>query len=369
MCTIAVEPGSVGGAERQAMLQARELVARGDIVTIVAPRANGPRREVRHGVRVVRLPRLPFRGLRTISYLPVLFCYLLAIGRRTDLVHVHLAGPQADVAALACRIIRRPLYVKIASGGPLGEVQLMARFALITRRIGLRWAGAVQALSDQSADDLRAVGIPDERIVRLPNGFDASSLTPPTADDRVALRAELGLPRDAVIVLFLGRFVRYKGVLDLLDAWLLRPPGEPRLVLVGEPRLDDPAGELPTRSDVIVHGWTEDAARYLRAIEVLVMPSHTEGMSNTILEAMAAGRAIVATEVGAAREMLGDGGGVLVPPHDPPALRAALDLVLGDADLREALGRRARAVVEERFSIKAVVDGLETVYDALLRPG
>jgi glycosyltransferase involved in cell wall biosynthesis len=175
----------------------------------------------------------------------------------------------------------------------------------------------------------------------------------------------LDLPAAGTLVLYLGRLAGYKGVGDLLEAWAgVRGA---TLVVVGEPALDDPV-PVPTASPtLLVRGWTADVAGYLAACDVLVQPSHAEGMSNSTLEGMAAGLSIVSTDVGAAREMLGDDAGVIVPARNPRALAGAIGALVDDAERRASLGRRAREIVEARYGIEAVVSAIESAYAAMLQ--
>src|SRR5512135_194435 len=169
--TLGYEPGPVGGAERQARLQGEELVRRGWAVDVVTYRDPGTRSEVIGGVRVIRLRRTNRRFLRTITYLPVLLLWLLRKVHRYQIVHVHLANWQADAAGLACRFTRVPLYVKLAAGGPRGEIGRMRRVSWITRFAGIRRARFAQATSAEIERDLRRLGVPHERILRIPNGL------------------------------------------------------------------------------------------------------------------------------------------------------------------------------------------------------
>jgi glycosyltransferase involved in cell wall biosynthesis len=121
---------------------------------------------------------------------------------------------------------------------------------------------------------------------------------------------------------------------------------------------------IPTGTDhVTVRGWTSQPELLYRAADVFVQPSHVEGMSNALLEAMACGLPVVATTVGAAPQMIEDGvDGLLVPPGDSDALGKALERLLEDADLRQAMGRRAGESVRSRYSISDVADRIEARY-------
>lgn len=365
-CTLSYYPGVTGGAERQARLQAQELIRRGHRVTVVCARTDGLSSEHINGVRVIRLRRIDRRHLVRISYLTRLLAWLLVHAGDYDLIHVHLANLQADIAVMAARRHDRPAYVKVACGGAVGEVQRFRSMAKLTRWYGLRHATRVQVLSDEIMSELAAIGVPRERMVKIPNAVDLEEFGPVSESVRRRLRRELDLPERAVIVLFVGRIVDYKGVHDLLDAWRGSRHESARLVIVGatdERPLDAP-------ENVVVRGWVDSALPYLQAADVFVHPSHADGMSNAVLEAMACGCALVATRHGGTTGFLtADHDALLVAVGDPRALGVAIERVVGDADLRTRLAAGAR-VTAGRHALGGVVDRIEAEYKAILRsPG
>src|SRR5690606_9080223 len=118
---------------------------------------------------------------------------------------------------------------------------------------------------------------------------------------------------------------------------------------------------------VMIRDWAKDVRPYLRASDVFVLPSRSEGMSNVLLEAMAAGLPSIATRVGAAEAVVTDGtDGLLVPPAAPPQLGDALRRVCGDPELRARLGSAAARTIDERFSIAAVMNQIEAEYRDIL---
>jgi glycosyltransferase involved in cell wall biosynthesis len=277
-----------------------------------------------------------------------------------------LANLQADAAAIVTAVTHVPLYVKLAAGGPRGEIARMRRVAWATRSVGIRRARRVQAISEQIASDLRGIGIPESRILRIPNGITLDAGSP---EDRRAARAELALP-DGPLVLYAGRFATYKGVPDLLEAWRRIARRDAHLVLVGEPAIDAPLDESPSGDRVIVRPWSRDVRRYHAACDVFVLPSHAEGMSNALLEAMISGMAVIATRVGAAPEMIVDGqSGRLVNAGDIDGLATAMNELLDNEGTRCALGREASATARSRYGIDTVVDRIEAAYrDILAEP-
>lgn len=367
-CTLGYAPGPGSGAEQQARLQAEELVRRGHSVTVVCPSAAGVKSGWLNGVRVQRL-RWPYRWwyLRELTYLPVLAAYLALTARGYDLVHVHIASRQADVAVLTARRFGRPVYVKVAGGGRGREIRPTKFVEWITRHAGLRGAELVQAISDEIAADLRQIGVDEDNIVRIPNGVATTHWEEATAERRAAARRALNLPQDAVIALFAGRFAREKGLRDLLETWTATTKlGRAKLVLVGEPAPDDPIGPIEQGDRVIVRGRTDHIKQYYWAADLFILPSYGEGMSNTLLEAMCCGLPVVATNVGAAAQMIDSGvTGFLIAPGDWTALATVLTRLIDEPALRERTGAAAAASVRDRFAIEGVVTEIERNYRLL----
>jgi glycosyltransferase involved in cell wall biosynthesis len=199
----------------------------------------------------------------------------------------------------------------------------------------------------------------------------------PTDADVLAARANVGLPLDKVIVLFAGQIIERKGVEDLLRAWRELPTTlskQAELVFVGDDlenagqyrhKMESLAAQL--HCGALFVGFQRNVANWLTAADMCVVPSHVEPLGNATLEAMAHARLVVGTSVGGIPEMILDGEtGLLVPPHDPSKLAAAIGRLLRDAALRTRLGQAGRKRCEERFSIRAHVDAVAEHYRSLL---
>jgi glycosyltransferase involved in cell wall biosynthesis len=220
-------------------------------------------------------------------------------------------------------------------------------------------------------------GYDPNNIVVIPNGVDLTKFTQPV--DRAEVRRSLGVPDDAPLVAVVSRLSRLKGIEDFLHAAAVvgARHTNARFAIVGEPSpiknrayLDE-LGQLANRlgigDRVLFTGLRSDVPAVLQSVDVSVMPSLNEALSNVLLESMAAGAPIVATEVGGTSEALTDGeNGLLVQPNDPAAMAAAITRLLDHPELAQRLGHRAQATIEQRFSLARMVAATEHLYHDLL---
>jgi glycosyltransferase involved in cell wall biosynthesis len=219
---------------------------------------------------------------------------------------------------------------------------------------------------------LHAEGASRKKVVVIPNGVDAARFE---RGDGGTMRRRLGLRPEDLVVGAVGTIKKVKGQAVLFEA--MRPLFERhaalRLVLAGEvtrgygEELRRAVAEAGLEGRVLLPGVVTEVPDLLAALDLFALPSLSEGMSNALLEAMAAGRAIVATEAGGNAESL-DGGnsGVLVPPGDAEALGRALERLIETPDRRRELGRRASARARDEYSLAKMLDRTETLYAELL---
>jgi len=184
------------------------------------------------------------------------------------------------------------------------------------------------------------------------------------------LREEYGMEPWSPIVGVVGRLELEKGHPTLLEAWphVLRSVPDAYLIVVGEgSRLDalhDVARDMKILHRVVFTGRRDDIPAVTAAFDVAVLPSYREAQGLTILEAMALSRPVVASNVGGIPEMIQDGvNGLLVPPHDPPALAAAIVRLLQDHPLADMLGRAGHDLVHDRFCVQLMVRAVQDLYD------
>jgi glycosyltransferase involved in cell wall biosynthesis len=222
---------------------------------------------------------------------------------------------------------------------------------------------------------LLAGGVEPERLVTVHEGIDVAHVD---AAPRADVHGELWLPHHAPLVGNIGALVPHKGQHDFIEAaaLVLREIPDTRFVILGEgdlrPALEQQVRHLHLEKHVFLPGFRADALSWLRAFDVFVMSSVTEGLGTSLLDAMACEKPIVATRVGGIPEVVVDGEtGCLVPPRAPRALAQGIAGLLRDEMLSRAYGQAGRARVLARFTVERMVSETLEVYARLAgtRPG
>jgi glycosyltransferase involved in cell wall biosynthesis len=286
---------------------------------------------------------------------------------RYDAVHVHWVVPNAAMVSDVVRAHAVPLVVSLH-----GSDVFLAERSAVAGRLAARAfaaAGSVTACSGDLRGRAVALGAPPERTRTVPYGVDTAAFAPGDSDD--ALRARLGVPPGAIFVLGFGRMVEKKGFRFLVEA-ATRVPGV-HVVMAGE---GDLRGALETKAretgaPVSFPGGLDRAtiAAALATADVVVVPSivdsagNVDGLPNALLEALAAGRAVVASRVAGIPDVVEDGGnGLLVPPKDVGALAAALGRLTAEPETRRLLGAEARRRAVRELSWDGAAQAFEECY-------
>lgn len=358
-------PSRQGGAERQIEFLAPLLAERGIELSIVA-RAHPDSRPTSEHAAVHHVAVGGGRVGAAVGFVAGAVRRIRDI--RPDIIHAHGLLSPATAAVLAGRSLGTPVVAKVLLGGENGEVGRLHAW----RRGGPIRMWALRAtidrfvvISQEIDEELRDAGVPGERRVLIPNGVDTSRFHPTSGEDRRTGRERLGFGADP-IVLFVGRLHPQKGVAVLLEAWAGVRCSYPtaKLLIVGDGGLRTAFEEsVPEGVDFV--GQVPDVVPYLASADVFVLPSMAEGLSNALLEAMACGLAVVATDVGATADALGDAGRI-VDPGDAIALERELSDLLADADLRARLGARARERAGRGYGLSDTADRLVALYGSVL---
>lgn len=307
-----------------------------------------PRRETIAGIDVTH-PRtlfVPKGGFATWGplYAASIAPALARYRNKVDVVFGSWAYPDGFAAVIAAKLLGVPCVVKLHGS----DINIVAKLpgARQMTAWALPRAERVVAVSRPLADEVIALGCDPDRVKVVMNGVDAELFTP---GDRAAARRALDLPAGPLAV-YVGNLKPEKGVLDLGRAWdgVLSQVPDATLVVMGDGPLK---GELESvtrqhgeRVRLIARQPLERVPIYMAAADILVLPSHSEGTPNVVLEALASGRRVVATSVGGVPDLITSPVlGALVPPRDPDALAKAIATALRspyDANEVSRLGAR-----------------------------
>lgn len=287
---------------------------------------------------------------------------------RIQIVHTHGTNPffYGTIAAL---LGGRPALVQTDHARGIFPV---ARREMLAERILSWFAYRIVAVSEGVRDDLvRYERIAPHKIEVIYNGVDEKRYRGHV--DPASTRAQLGLPSDAVVIGSAVRLAQQKGISFLIQAFAQMAPEHPRLrlLVVGDgplrPTLQKLAEDLRVQDRVLFTGFRSDIGELLKAMDIYALPSLWEGHPLVLLEAMAAGKPVVATDIPGSREVVVPAKtGLLVPPHDPNQLARALLLLVGDAPLRKRMGEEGRRILLERFTVDRMAREYEALYESSL---
>lgn len=360
----------IGGTELNTLRTATALLRRGHDVTQILIGQPGTliERFSATGVRIVQVPS------RSLSHPTIVQTYRNVAGAMRELRAevVHSQDVYANIIAIpAARIARAPVVVSSRRW-----------WKATPRRVHLALNRVSYAMSDATVANAPSVAkmliqderLPSRKVHVVPNLVDESLLTWPDGTTRAAMRQELGLRPDAIIVMCVARLVPIKNhsmQLRALSA-LVKTHPEVQLVLVGggslQAELESMARDLGITDSVIFAGERHGAARYYHAADIAVLTSFSEGMPNSLLEAMACGLPVIATAVGGSVDVVyPERTGMLVSSDDHRGLQTALQELITSPNLRCVLGKRGYEMVKSQHTEEIVMQQLEGLYEALLQ--
>jgi glycosyltransferase involved in cell wall biosynthesis len=368
-----IDSMGIGGTELNALRTAERLDRTRFSISVVALNENGPLR-ARYDAAEIPVHHAPIRAL----YHPATALATGQLARhfareRVDIVHCHdpytnvVAATAARVAGTRVVLASRRWWETPARARALGAANFFA-YRVAHRVIA---NSPIVARSLQAKERVRA-----DRITVVPNFVDDDAFMAPPASQLLQLRDELRLEEDALVVGVVARLRAPKDHATLLRAAqrLRRSYPNLRVIIVGDgpdrERLTTLTRELGIDPIVRFAGTRPPQPNLHHLFDVCVLPTLKEGFPNSVIEAMAAGRPVVASAVGGVPDAIIDGEtGRLVPPGDDARLAAALEPLLANRAVRLALGVAGMRRVRQHFHARAVVDTLESHYERWAREG
>lgn len=276
-------------------------------------------------------------------------------------------------------LLRKPkvMRLNLLGNDPLGSIRIQGPEAWLKNWCYGSYDRVVAIAPGLSANYMKS-GQDPRRLVQITNGVDLQQFIPVSPDEKIAIRHQLNIPIEKVVVCFLGAVVQRKGVDLLAQAWptVIKRTGAPHLVVVGPAIPDDaawPTWQAFVKSDsvrrtITIAGETPRPDLYLKAADLLVLPSRNEGLPNAVIEAMACGLpAIVSALPGVSDFVIHDTvDGIILPELTANALTSAISDLVESPRRRTGIGVRARETAERKFSASIEVQNYAALFSSLV---
>lgn len=365
----------LGGAEKQAFELSKALVKKGVKVSVITRRTGAlPAQETIDGVRIERFKTFGYGFLDSFVFMLKVFFYMLARRAQYGAAHVHLASSPAVSAVFAGRLTGKKVVVKLGGGRGVDEITLSRKTFL--GRLKLKFFSlAGPELLVMNGDVYNWLKNSAEfsslRPRQFRNGVDTGRYTPPLYHEKISAKNAVGLDNKQVF-LFVGRLSPEKRIKEFVETWaelFAEEPVKPEihLLIVGKGPLEMPLKaaivNLAVGQSVTLAGPKEDLLPYYRAADIFILPSISEGLSNSMLEAMSCGAAVMASRVGGAKDAVVEGeSGCLFDPLNRREIMQCLRRYIADRSLAVKMGEKAREIAVAKYSMSKVADELLAIY-------
>lgn len=331
------------------------------------------------GVDIYEAP--PLIRLHSLGYplsFPISQLYRIVRGKGVEIVHALSDFSTHTVsAALVSAIANVPFVYAIQGVGwetnYLIVDALMKLYESSIERLIAKKADRVILLSERLLSRARKIGVKENKTVIIPSGVDCNYFDSESQEMReksASLRGKMGLG-EKIVVGYVGRLVSGKGLQDLISAIKQIKSARSNLVLlfVGEgperTSLEETAKEAGI--EAVFAGWQNEVLPYYSVMDIFVLPSLFEGLPNVLLEAMAMGKPVVATDVGANADLVENGvNGFLVSTRNPEQMASVLKKLVEDSNLRSRFGEIGREKVVGSFSLDKSVERVESLYNEIV---
>ena len=333
---------------------------------------DGVEKAKKNGVKVIALPSM-VRSIRPIKDFRALFAIVwLIFEEKPDIVHTH-SSKGGILGRLAAKLCGAPHIIHTPHGhvfyGHFGR--LGSKIFLWIERTFSKFTDRMVALTNGEKEDYIKMSVcSPEKLLTIHSGVDIQHFIH-SNENLAEKRRSLGLGQKEAIIGFVGWLLPIKGPDYLLKAMDFIWPEQPEtiLVMVGKGELDVDLRAEALRKNVNGKvkflGWREDINELMPVFDMLVLPSLNEGMGRVLVEAMAAGKPVVASRVGGIPDLVRHGEtGYLVPPADEKSLADAILMLLNDRDEAKLMGQRGKQVCQQ-FSLEAMIQKLDDLYSDL----
>ncbi len=367
----------IGGYERAAERLAIGLAARGHDVEVLTDRRgrDWPAEEHADGIRIIRVDSIPKPGLHSLSSTAAFARHLVRRGSSYDVIHIHQYGWPA-AASIAFGLVRRiPCVLKLTNTEEDGIDAALPRgmAGAVARALHRRVSGCVTTSERARAEAIR-FGIGATRIHRIPNPVDTARFVPAGEVVREATRRTLGIA-DGFLAVSVSRLSAEKNHEMMIGAWERLAVDHPRarLAILGsgplEHEIRSRLQQSPACEQIQLIGPVVDPTPWYHAADAFLLPSHREGLSNSLMEAMSCGLPAICTRVSGAEDIFAEAEiGRMVEVGDLAAFAKAIDEAVRHPERCARWGATARDYAERHYALDRVVAATLAMYAELLAP-
>lgn len=368
----------VGGAAIQAERLSAMLAQKGIEIEVITPHHHGLKSyEEINGVKVRRV-RTPGLGtLKRITRTAHIFHAILKYCNNFDVLHIHSGLETAYAGVRASKYLKKPCIVRLGGTGQRFQLNRFVRkspfrFGRIMASYIAKNTARFVTLKEDVRVDLRQWGVNESKIVNIPNGVPLYPQISP--EKSIEFRKKLELPLDKRIILCVGRLSLNKNQTTIIGAFsrMCKNGLNASLVFLGNGimrnELEHQSLKSGFKDRIIFKGWVDDVLEYLYASDVFVLPSIVEAFSNALLEAMSVGIPCVVSNVPGNRILVKEeANGLVFDPLNARELANVLERILKEKELANQLGKNARELIHERYSMQSVAQQFIDLYDSLIQ--
>jgi len=326
------------------------------------------------GVKVTNIPFLLRRINPFFDLLAFFSLYILLIKENPIIVHFH-TSKAGLLGRLAAKLAGVPIIVHTPHGhvffGYFGPFK--TKIFILLEKLASRITDKIVTLSNREKEDYILFKIAEEdKFSVIYSGIELNTLKESSSEEKQNLKKELGIPENSLIIGTAGRLVPVKGPEFLVKAskYIISKYPDTYFMFTGDGPLEQDlkrkALEMGISDNIIFLGWRDDLAKIISIYDIFVLPSLNEGMGRVLVEAMALGKSIVASNVGGIPDLVIHGkNGFLVPPKNPKELAKYIQVLLEDKDKREKMGLAGKEMAYN-FTSERMVEKIANLYKKLL---
>ena len=326
------------------------------------------------GIKIINNPFLLRRINPIYDLLAFFYLYIFLIKEKPTIVHTH-SSKAGLLGRLAAKLAGVPIIIHTPHGhiffGYFGSFK--TKIFIILEKLASRITDIIVALTNREKEDHIRLRIANkDKFIVIPSGVELNKFKEVPYNEKQNLKRELGIPENALIIGTVGRLEPVKGPEFLIEAAKYIIPKHPNtyFLFAGDghlkKNLEKKASDLGIKNNIIFLGWRNDIAKIISVYDIFVLPSLNEGMGRVLVEAMALGKPIVASNAGGIPDLVTHGkNGFLVPPKDPRELANYIQILLEDGEKREKMGMAGKDMVKN-FSKEKTVGKIAELYKELM---